>query len=177
MKRPRLRAIGRPAALVAALVPMIVTVIVTVLAGLAPGAALAEANTCPTTRSDAARVTIASPAGDADVSGTVEVTGRAESVVPLFQVELFVGDSRRDIAYLDPPAEATDFTLRWDTAATKSGPATVRIVACGGSIEGLSLVQGTASVAVNVQSSPAAGENKALVVTESAGRRHRRRPW
>jgi hypothetical protein len=143
--------------------------VVALLVGLAPAAAVAEPNTCPTTRSDAARVTIASPAGDADVSGTVEVKGRAESSSPLFQVELFVGDSRRDVAYLDPPAEAVDFTLRWDTGSTRSGPATVRVVACGGTAEGLSLVQGTASVAVKVQSSTPAAENKALVATKSAG--------
>ena len=144
-------------------------VVIAAFAALAPSAAVAEPNTCPTNRSDAAKVTIASPAADADVSGTVEVKGRAESSSPLFQVELFVGDSRRDVAYLDPPAEATDFTLRWDAAAAKAGPATVRVVACGGSVEGQSLVQGTASLAVEVQSSPPAAENKALVSTKSAG--------
>ena len=157
MQRPRLPGIWRILALTA------------VLAGLAPSAAVAEPNTCPTTRTDAATVTIDSPASDADVSGTVEVKGRVESSTELFQVELFVGDSRRDVAYVDPPATATDFTLRWDTTGGKSGPATARIVACGGSPDGLSLIQGTASVPVKVQSTPAASEKKALVVTKSAG--------
>jgi hypothetical protein len=141
---------------------------VAILAGLAP-AAMAEPNTCPTTRTDSAKVTIDSPADDADVSGIVEVKGRVESSTELFQVELFVGDSRRDVAYVDPPAANTDFTLRWDTAGGKSGPATARIVACGGSPDGLALVEGTASVQVKVQSSPAAAQNKALVATKSAG--------
>ena len=57
-------------------------------------------------------------------------------------MELFVGDARRDVAYLDPPATTTDFTLRSDTAGGKSGPATARIVACGGSPDGLALIQG-----------------------------------
>jgi hypothetical protein len=155
--RPSILWIGRTLALAAA------------LAGLAPGPAVAEPNTCPTTRSDAAKVTISSPARDADVSGTVEVKGRAESSSRLFQVELFVGDARRDVAYLDPPADATDFTLRFDTAATKPGPATIRIVACGGTAEGFALVQGTASVPVKVQSTSPAPENKALVTNKSAG--------
>ena len=95
--------------------------LVAVLAGLAPAAAVAELNTCPTTRTDAAKVTIDSPTTDADVSGTVEVKGRVESATGVFQVELFVGDARRDVAYLDPPATTTDFTLRWDTAGGKWG--------------------------------------------------------
>jgi Bacterial Ig domain len=142
--------------------------LVAFLACLAPAAARAEPNTCPTTRTDAAQVTIDSPASDTDVSGTVEVKGRVESSTELFQVELFVGDSRRDVIYVDPPSSALDFTLRWDTTGTKAGPTTARIVACGGSPDGLSLIQGTASVPVKVQSSPAESENKALVATESA---------
>lgn len=157
MKPPRILGIPRILALVA------------ILAGLAPAAARAEPNTCPTTRTDAAQVTIDSPAGDADVSGTVEVKGRVESSTELFQVELFVGDSRRDVIFVDPPTSAIDFTLRWDTAGTKAGPTTARIVACGGSPDGLSLIQGTASVPVKVQSTPAAAGSKALVVTESKG--------
>ena len=140
-----------------------------VLVGLAPTAAVAELNTCPTTRTDAATVTIDSPAADADVSGTVEVKGRVESSNGVFQVELFVGDARRDVAYLDPPATTTDFTLRWDTAGGKSGPAIARIVACGGSPDGISLIQGSASVPVKVQAAPAPAGNKALVVTGSKG--------
>jgi hypothetical protein len=45
----------------------------------------------------------------------------------------------------------------------------VRIVACGGSPDSQSLVQGSASVSVKVQSSPPPAENKGLVVTKSAG--------
>ncbi len=157
MKAPRFRGIGR------------LLILLAILAGLAPAAAVAEPNTCPTTRTDAATVTIDSPASDADVSGRVEVKGRVESPTELFQVELFVGDSRRDVIYLDPPATAGDFTLTWDTAGGSSGPVTARIVACGGSPDGLSLIQGSASVPVKVQSVPAGAGNKALVVTESKG--------
>ncbi|HEX7275878.1 MAG TPA: Ig-like domain-containing protein [Acidimicrobiales bacterium] len=113
-------------------------------------ATAAQPATCPSPEEDASTVVIASPEADADVAGRVEVTGRVESPTPLFQVELFVGDSRKDFVIVNPPVTTTDFTLVWDASAVAAGPATLLVVACGGTADLGRLVRGTATVDVQV---------------------------
>ncbi len=123
---------------------------------LVPGPARAQPATCPAPGEEAATVVLDGPESGIDVSGRVEVSGRAESPTALFQVELFVGDSRKDFVFVDPPALATDFTLTWDSTAAPAGPATLRVVACGGSAEVGRLIRGTAAVDVQVGAQAAA---------------------
>ncbi len=131
---------------------------------LLPGLArAAQPATCPAPGDEVATVELVTPEAGVEVGGRVEVSGRAEAPTALFQVELFVGDSRKDFAVVDPPATAADFTLVWDTTATKAGPATLRIVACGGSADAGRLIRGTAAVDVQVVAPPAAAAPRVLV--------------
>lgn len=123
---------------------------------LLPGLAQAQPATCPAPDEEGAAVVISSPEAGAEVSGRIEVSGSVESGTALFQVELFVGDSRKDFAFVDPPVTATDFTLAWDASAAAAGPATLRVVACAGSAEVGRLVRGSATVDVQVLPSPPA---------------------
>ncbi|MEA2826689.1 MAG: hypothetical protein QOG43_1128 [Actinomycetota bacterium] len=120
------------------------------LIGLLPGPAGAQPATCPAPGDEAATVEITSPEAGTDVGGRVEVHGRAEAPTALFQVELFVGDSRKDFVTIDPLATTADFVLAWDSSAAKAGPATLRVVACGGSADAGRLIRGTAAVDVQV---------------------------
>lgn len=146
------------------LLPAVVLPVLVAAGGfLGPGPALAaQPATCPSPEEDAAAVEVAAPEAGADVAGRVEVTGRVESPTGLFQVELFVGDSRKDFMVVDPPATTTDFTLVWDASGARPGPATLLVVACGGSAELGRLVRGTATVDVQVGAS-AAGPGRTLV--------------
>jgi hypothetical protein len=126
------------------------------LVGLLPGLAGAQPATCPAPGEEEATVEISAPEVGTDVSGRVEVQGHAEAPTALFQVELFVGDSRKDFVIVDPPAVAADFTLAWDSSAAKAGPATLRVVACGGSSDVGRLIRGTAAIDVQVAAQAAA---------------------
>ncbi len=133
-------------------------------AGRPPSApASAQPTTCPTPRDAVASVVVAGPEAGAVVSGRVEVTGRVEAPTALFQVELFVGDARKDVSYFNPPVGAADFTLAWDATLFTGGPSTLRVVACGGSTDGDSLISGTARVDVQVEASPGPAPTKALL--------------
>jgi len=123
---------------------------------LVPGLARAQPATCPAPGEEAATVVLDAPEPGVDVGGRVQVSGRAESPTALFQVELFVGDSRKDFVFVDPPALTADFTLTWDATAATGGPATLRVVACGGSAEVGRLIRGTAAVDVQVVAQAAA---------------------
>lgn len=152
-----------PKLLPAVVLPVLVAAGVFLGPAPAGGAALAaQPATCPSPEEDAATVEVAAPEAGADVAGRVEVTGRVESPTGLFQVELFVGDSRKDFMVVDPPATTTDFTLVWDASGARPGPATLLVVACGGSAELGRLVRGTATVDVQVGAS-AAGPGRTLV--------------
>jgi hypothetical protein len=155
VRRPSLRRVAAALLLAGA---------VTAVPGLVPPAgAAAQPTTCPTPRDAVATVTLAAPEAGAAVSGRVEVRGRVESPSALFQVELFVGDARKDVAYFSPPAEAADFTLVWDAGLARGGPSTLRVVACGGSADGGSLVSGTGTVEVQVEPSPGPASTKVLL--------------
>ncbi len=132
-----------------------VTVALLAMAGPVRGAggAAAQPSTCPSPDEEASSVVIASPEAGAEVAGRVEVTGSVESPTALFQVELFVGDSRKDFVVVDPPVTTTDFTLVWDASAVPAGPSTLRVVACGGSADVGRLIRGTATVDVQVGAS------------------------
>ncbi len=123
---------------------------------LLPGLAGAQPATCPAPGEEEATVEITAPEGGTEVGGRVEVQGHAEAATALFQVELFVGDSRKDFVTVDPLATAVDFTLAWDSSAAKAGPATLRVVACGGSADAGRLIRGTAAVDVQVVAQAAA---------------------
>ena len=123
---------------------------------LLPGLARAQPATCPAPGDEEATVEITAPEAGTDVGGRVEVRGRAEAPTALFQVELFVGDSRKDFVTIDPLATSADFTLAWDSTAAKAGPTTIRVVACGGSADAGRLIRGTAAVDVQVVAQAAA---------------------
>ncbi len=143
---------------------------------LLPGLARAQPATCPAPGEEEATVELATPEAGAEVGGRVEVSGRAEAPTALFQVELFVGDSRKDFVVVDPPAIAADFTLTWDTTATRAGPSTLRVVACGGSADAGRLIRGTAVVDVQVVAPPAAAPPRVLVDTRDQDQEGKERP-
>ena len=133
-------------------------VIAVSLALLSGGAALpagAQPNTCPAPGPDAVRVALTEPPAGAAVAGRVTVRGSVSSPVEVARVELFVGDARRDFAVFEPAAREGTFLLTWDSAGQATGPATLRVVACGGGQGPVPLVRGVASVAVVVQPGPA----------------------
>lgn len=134
---------------------------------LAPGPALAQPITCPAPGENAATVVVDTPEAGAAVGGRVEVKGRAEGPTLLFQVELFVGDSRKDFVVLDPPVESTDFTLTWDAGTARAGPSTIHVVTCGGTTEFGRLIRGTASVEVQVEGATEPPATRVLVESES----------
>lgn len=119
-----------------------------VLAAATPAGA--QPVTCPSTGPDTGRVTIVEPAAGAVVSGRVTVRGSAASPVDVARVELFVGDARKDFAVFDPPARNGTFVLAWESGAAPPGPATLRVVACGGGQGTVPLARGAAAVAVEV---------------------------
>jgi len=123
----------------------------------------AQPTTCPTPRDAVADVVVAEPQAGAALSGRIEVRGRVEAPTALFQVELFVGDSRKDVAVFNPPAPAADFTLAWDASRAPGGPSTIRVVACGGSAEGDSLISGTGTVEVQVEASSTPAPTRVLL--------------
>ena len=102
-------------------------------------------NTCPVTGPDSVAVTITEPAAASAVSGTVTVKGRASGPAGLFRIELFVGESLKDFQVVDPAANATEFTLRWDASGAGT-LAEMVVVACGGRAG--ALVRGASSVTV-----------------------------
>jgi len=134
---------------------------------LLPGLAGAQPVTCPAPGEDAASVVIDSPEAGTEVAGRVEVKGQAEGPATLFQVELFVGESRKDFLVLDPPVAATDFTLVWDAAAARPGSSTIHVVTCGGTTEFGRLIRGSASIDVQVPAPSAPPPTRALVAVES----------
>ena len=115
----------------------------------------AQPETCPNPRVGDVAVAIETPEAGATVSGVVTVEGSMTAPEPLFRVELFVGDARRDAMFLDPPATEARFSLRWDASSRAPGPATIRVVACGGSPDEGLLVRGEAAVDVMVESTAA----------------------
>ena len=149
--------------------PLAVVAHILVAAGavLLPGLAGAEPVTCPAPGEDAASVVIAAPEVGAEVGGRVEVTGQAEGPTNLFQVELFVGDSRKDFILLDPPVSATDFTFTWDATAARAGPSSLHVVACGGTTEFGRLIRGSATVDVQVAAPTVLPPAGVLVEAES----------
>lgn len=162
MRRPKI-----PLAALALLVAVAATI-------LLPGPVRAQPTTCPAPGEDAASVSIATPEAGAAVGGPrVEVTGRAEGPTSIFQVELFVGDSRKDFIVLDPPAEAADFILVWDASNARGGPSALHVVACGGTTEFGRLVRGSASVEVQVEAPAEPGATRTLVESEDDTPRQR----
>jgi hypothetical protein len=147
---------------------MVVACLVTVAATiLVPGVTLAQPTTCPAPGDDVATVEIATPEPGAAVGGRVEVKGRVAGPTLLFQIELFVGDSRKDFVVLDPPVESADFDLVWDASAARGGPTTLHVVACGGTSEFGRLIRGTASVEVQVAGAAEPPATRVLVESES----------
>lgn len=132
-------------------------------------AAVAQPQTCPTPGADAVTLNVTSPSSGAPVGGRVEVTGRFDGPGPVFQVELFVGDSRKDAIDVTPPSPSGSFTLAWDTAGATGGPVRLGVVACGGDPAAGSLVRGSAAVDVDVQASEAASPPPAALVAVEAG--------
>ena len=134
---------------------MATAVLLTAVAGAGGGVApaLAQPVTCPSTGPDTGQVSLAEPAPGAAVSGRVTVRGSASSPVDVARVELFVGDARRDFAVFDPPTRSGTFVLGWDSAGAPPGPATLRVVACGGGQGTVPLSRGIGSVAVDVRAS------------------------
>ena len=110
---------------------------------------------------------IEAPEAGTEVAGRVEVTGQAEGPTNLFQIELFVGDSRKDFLVLDPPVSATAFTLSWDATAARAGPAALHVVTCGGTTEFGRLIRGSATVDVQVVAPSAPPPAGVLVEAES----------
>ena len=157
------------------LVAVVVQALAVAASIVAPGLARAQPSTCPAPGEEQATVVIDAPEAGRDVSGRVEVRGRAESPTALFQVELFVGDSRKDFVIVDPPVVATDFTLVWDTSTATGGPATLRVVACGGSADVGRLIRGSASVDVQV-AAPAPAPPRTFVDAKDEGEEGRRAP-
>ncbi len=135
---------------------MLAAAVPLLLAVAGPIHAAAQPATCPAPEEESSEVVIVTPEAGADVAGRVEVGGRVESPTALFQIELFVGDSRKDFVVVDPPVTETDFTLVWDASATAGGPTTLRVVACGGSADLGRLIRGSATVEVQVGASPPA---------------------
>ncbi|MEA2973026.1 MAG: hypothetical protein QOG82_1484 [Actinomycetota bacterium] len=117
---------------------------------LHPGLARAQPTTCPAPGDELATVEITAPEAGTEVEGRVEVRGTVEAPSALFQVELFVGDSRKDFAIIDPPATSADFLLTWDASAVQGGPATIVVVTCGGDV-GPELIRGAAASSVEVR--------------------------
>ena len=99
--------------------------------------------------------TITSPEPAATVSGMVKIEGTVESSAPVFRVELFVGDARKDASFPNPPSPAASFSLVWDASNRPPGGATIRVQACGGQPAQGSLVRGAAAVDVKVVASTA----------------------
>lgn len=89
------------------------------------------------------------------MSGVILVEGTVRAAEPVFQLELFVGDARRDFVAFDPPVSEASFSLRWDATSRAPGPATIRAVACGGIAAEGSLIRGQATVDVMVEASAA----------------------
>lgn len=132
--------------------PAVAAALVLAAASWSPVAARAGAQplTCPAVGDAVVDVLVDSPAEGAEVSGGVEVAGVAAGPEPVFQVELFVGEARKDIATFDPPVAEAAFTLAWDATAAPAGPATLVVVACAGDPATGSLVEGRQEVAVEV---------------------------
>lgn len=144
--------------------------------GLGP-AAHGQPDTCPVAGGDSVEVTISSPAAGAPVSDRAHVTGRVRSPSTVFQVELFVGDSRRDRLLVDPPSDSVDFDLSWETSQPPTAePATrvIRVVACGGNPGEGQLTRGTARVEVKVLAPT--GTEVAVVRPTLGNAAQRRRP-
>ncbi|MEA2717359.1 MAG: hypothetical protein QOI99_1676 [Actinomycetota bacterium] len=148
-------------------------VVPSLVAGSLGASAGAQPTTCPTTRDEVATVVVASPEAGATVSGRVEVMGHVEAPTALFQVELFVGDSRKDVAVFNPPTTAGDFVLGWDAGRAPGGTSNLRVVACGGSADGDSLISGTSTVEVQVEPSAAPAPTRALLDPATTARRDR----
>ncbi len=133
---------------------LVAQLVVAAAAILVPGPAGAQPATCPAPGEDVVNVVVSTPEPGATVTGRIEVTGRVEAPTLLFQIELFVGDSRKDFVLLDPPVEAADFTMAWDASAAKAGPAPLHVVACGGTTEFGRLIRGAADFEVQVDAAP-----------------------
>lgn len=116
--------------------------------------AAAQPQTCPAAGADAVVVNVTSPSAGTQLEGRVEVKGRFSGPAPVFQVELFVGDSRKDALDIEPPATSGSFTLAWDTTGMSGGPSTLGVVVCGGDPAAGSLARGTAAVKVEVTATP-----------------------
>jgi hypothetical protein len=126
-----------------------------VIASPVASATAAQIQTCPNPREGDVSVQITLPAGGDVVSGVVAVEGSVTASEPVFQVELFVGEARRDVAVFDPPVAEAPFSLQWDAGSYAPGPATVRVVACGGAPAEGSLIRGEGAVDVAVEATPA----------------------
>jgi len=126
-----------------------------------PAASAAQPETCPVLGPEAITVEIIAPEAGTTVSGAVRVEGRVTSTEPVFRVELFVGDARKDVTTLGPESS---FTLLWDSSNRPPGPAPLRVLACGGQPAQGSLVRGAATVEVTVAASEAGPETGGIVV-------------
>lgn len=102
------------------------------LAVLGPaGPAAAVPTTCPNTGAPSGTVTVADPPPGAGVNGPVTVKGSAASPAGIARVELFVGDTLKDVQTFDPPRPTADLALRWDASEAPAGPAALTVVVCG----------------------------------------------
>jgi hypothetical protein len=78
----------------------------------------------------------------------VTVRGRASAAVELTKVELFVGEALKDFQTFEPGRTNLEFALRYDVAAVQASPATMSVVACGGTAS--ARARGIASIDVQV---------------------------
>jgi hypothetical protein len=113
-------------------------------------------------------VQLSLPEAGATVSGLVQVDGSVTASEPVFQVELFVGEARRDVVVFEPPVAEASFTLRWDATSRAPGPATIEVVACGGTPAEGSLIRGQGAVDVVVEAS-AAGARTGGTLSQPVG--------
>jgi Bacterial Ig domain len=146
---------------------VLLTCLMPAAAASAAVGAVRQPETCPSGGAEPVAVVISAPEPGLTLSGEVRVEGTASSFAPVFRVELFVGDARKDVAFSDTGSTETGFTLVWDTGSHPPGPATLRVVACAGSPEQGSLARGESAVDVIV-AAPAEGPGTGGVITPAA---------
>ena len=120
------------------------------LLALSSRTGVAAQSRCPATGVGTTSVTITQPRPGEVVSGVVPVRGEARTIAAplsrLHRVELYVNGSLAQVQE-SAPATRLPFQLSWDSTWAGSGPATLRVVACGGGAG----ARGQSTVPVTVQ--------------------------
>jgi hypothetical protein len=140
----------------------------------APTGAAAQDESCGSGGGLTGVVTIDSPAPNASVAGTVQVTGTASArpVGTLTRVEATLGGASDAGTY--PAAATIEFSLTLDVSNVAPGRNTLTVTACGTSSLTGALSRGSASVPVVVKDASAAttttvGQTTTTAATRSSG--------